>query len=39
MATDTCEFKKVFPEFADDNQYSPAQIEYWGEHSRASSKC
>ena len=30
MATDTCEFKKVFPEFADDNQYSPAQIEYWG---------
>jgi hypothetical protein len=30
MATDTCEFKKVFPEFADDNQYPPAQIEYWG---------
>ncbi len=30
MATDTCEFKKVFPEFVDDNQYPPAQIEYWG---------
>ena len=30
MATDTCEFKKVFPEFADDNKYPPAQIEYWG---------
>ncbi len=30
MAVDTCEFKKVFPEFVDDNQYPPAQIEYWG---------
>ena len=30
MATDTCEFKKVFPEFVDDNQYPPAQIDYWG---------
>lgn len=30
MAIDTCEFKKVFPEFADDNKYPPAQIEYWG---------
>ena len=30
MTTDTCEFKKVFPEFADDNKYPPAQIEYWG---------
>ena len=30
MAVDICEFKKVFPEFVDDNQYPPAQIEYWG---------
>ena len=30
MAVDTCEFKKVFPEFVDDNKYPPAQIEYWG---------
>lgn len=30
MAIDTCEFKKVFPEFVDDDQYPPAQIDYWG---------
>jgi len=30
MSVDTCEFKKVFPEFVDDEKYSPSQIEYWG---------
>jgi len=30
MAVDTCEFKKVFPEFVDDNKYPPEQIDYWG---------